>query len=144
MRTAVPSPALWTDVRRRVAPSRAPDGARDLLHARDLRARPVDRAGPHVLLEQKAELARLERQSAALTRENQRLAARAEQLRDHAFLERLARQCLGMVKPGETAFVVVPEEGAPRRRPSADPQATDLASNLTSADSATIRYPIRR
>ena len=29
------------------------------------------------------------------------------------FLERIARECLGMVKPGETAFVVVPAHGKP-------------------------------
>lgn len=74
-------------------------------------------APARMYFDQKAELARLERLSDELTRENARLAARAEQLRDHEFLERLARQCLGMVKPGETAFVVVPEEGAPAPPP---------------------------
>jgi cell division protein FtsB len=38
-------------------------------------------------------------------------------LRDPGFLERLARQCLGMVKPGEVAFVVVPVQGAPAPPP---------------------------
>ncbi|HEV2950899.1 MAG TPA: septum formation initiator family protein, partial [Actinomycetota bacterium] len=67
--------------------------------------------------EQTAELARFEQQADALERRNEALAARAEQLRDHAFLERLARRCLGMVKPGEVAFVVVPKEGAPAPPP---------------------------
>ncbi|MGH2671873.1 MAG: FtsB family cell division protein, partial [Actinomycetota bacterium] len=74
-------------------------------------------APARMYFEQKAELARFERQAAALERRNDALAARAEQLRDHAFLERLARQCLGMVKPGEIAFVVVPEVGAPAPPP---------------------------
>ena len=74
-------------------------------------------APAQMFFEQKAELARLERQAAALERTNDTLAARAEQLRDDAFLERLARQCLGMVKPGEIAFVVVPKEGAPAPPP---------------------------
>jgi cell division protein FtsB len=74
-------------------------------------------APARMYLDQKSELARLERLSVELTRENERLAARAEQLRDRAFIERLARQCLGMVKPGETAFVVVPEQGAPAPPP---------------------------
>jgi cell division protein FtsB len=74
-------------------------------------------APAQMYFEQKAELARLERQAAALERTNDTLAARAEQLRDDAFLERLARQCLGMVKPGEIAFVVVPKEGAPAPPP---------------------------
>jgi cell division protein FtsB len=68
-------------------------------------------------LEQRAELRRMERRSAQLQQENDGLTARAEQLRDKVYLERLARQCLGMVRPGETAFVVVPEEGAPAPPP---------------------------
>ena len=74
-------------------------------------------APAQMYLEQQAELARFQKQAAALERKNGALAARAEQLRDDAFLERLARQCLGMVKPGETAFVVVPREGAPAPPP---------------------------
>jgi cell division protein FtsB len=74
-------------------------------------------APAQLYFEQRAELARLERQAAALERTNETLASRAEQLRDHVFLERLARQCLGMVKPGEVAFVVVPTEGAPAPPP---------------------------
>lgn len=74
-------------------------------------------APARMYFDQRAELARLERLSDELARENARLSARAEQLRDEEFLERLARQCLGMVKPGETAFVVVPEEGAPAPPP---------------------------
>jgi cell division protein FtsB len=74
-------------------------------------------APARLYLEQKAELAELERQAAALERETSALAVRAEQLRDRDYLERLARQCLGMVRPGETAFVVVPKEGAPAPPP---------------------------
>ena len=74
-------------------------------------------APAQMYFEQKAEVARLEQQAAALARTNEMLAARAEQLRDRAFLERLARRCLGMVKPGEVAFVVVPKEGAPAPPP---------------------------
>jgi cell division protein FtsB len=74
-------------------------------------------APARLYFEQRAELGQLERQAAALEQTNETLAARAEQLRDHAFLERLARRCLGMVKPGEVAFVVVPKEGAPAPPP---------------------------
>ena len=74
-------------------------------------------APAQMYFEQTAELARFEQQADALERRNEALADRAEQLRDHAFLERLARQCLGMVKPGEVAFVVVPKEGAPAPPP---------------------------
>jgi cell division protein FtsB len=74
-------------------------------------------APAQMYFEQKAELARFEKEAAELERKNGVLFARAEQLRDRAFLERLARQCLGMVKPGEIAFVVVPKEGAPAPPP---------------------------
>jgi cell division protein FtsB len=50
--------------------------------------------------------------------QNEVLNARIFQLKDPAYLERLARECLGMVAPGETAFVMVPEQGPP-------PAATD-------------------
>ena len=49
---------------------------------------------------------------AELERENERLRARRNQLKDPRMLENEARR-LGMVKPGERAFVV---EGLPRRR----------------------------
>jgi cell division protein FtsB len=74
-------------------------------------------APAQLYFEQRAELAQLEWQAAALERANETLATRAEQLRDDVFLERLARRCLGMVKPGEVAFVVVPTEGAPAPPP---------------------------
>jgi cell division protein FtsB len=74
-------------------------------------------APAQMYFEQKAELARFEMQAEALKQKNDALAARAEQLRDRAFLERLARQCLGMVKRGEIAFVVVPKEGVPAPPP---------------------------
>ena len=74
-------------------------------------------APARMYFEQQAELARFEHEATVLQRKNDALAARAEQLRDHAFIERLARQCLGMVKPGEIAFVVVPTEGAPAPPP---------------------------
>ena len=118
MRTAAPSPALTDRASADASRRRARLTARaTLLLTLVVFVLVLSIAPARMYFEQKAELARLERQSAALTRENQRLAARAEQLRDHAFLERLARQCLGMVKPGETAFVVVPEEGAPAPPP---------------------------
>jgi cell division protein FtsB len=65
------------------------------------------------LLGQRDELDRLDRQSQELQRRNDVLQDRILQLQDPAYLERLARECLGMVEPGETAFVTVPEEGPP-------------------------------
>ena len=120
MRTAAPSPA--------VAAGR-PSGARSTPAARRRRARLTARAAvltaivgtvlvlsiapARMYFEQKAELAQMQRRAERLEAQTEALAARAEELRDPETLERLARRCLGMVRPGETAFVVVPKEGAP-------------------------------
>jgi cell division protein FtsB len=65
------------------------------------------------LLAERAKLADLERQATELQRQNDVLEKRVLQLQDPAYLERLARECLGMVDPGEVAFVTVPEHGPP-------------------------------
>jgi cell division protein FtsB len=122
MRTAVPSPAVATGrTRSRVT---RPRRRRARLTARATLLLTVlggilflSVAPTRMYLEQRAELADLQRQAAALARGNERLSARAERLRDATYLERLARQCLGMVRPGEIAFVVVPKQGAPAPPP---------------------------
>jgi cell division protein FtsB len=123
MRTAAPSPAVATGrtIRRRSARRRR-HGARLTARATILLAVLagilfLSVAPARMYVEQRAELAELEREAAALASRNERLTDRAERLRDAAFLERLARQCLGMVRPGEVAFVVVPKEGAPAPPP---------------------------
>ncbi len=63
-------------------------------------------------LEMRDRVAALERQAQVLEADNDRLESRIARLNDPAYLERLARACLGMVEPGEIAFVTVPEEGA--------------------------------
>jgi cell division protein FtsB len=124
MRTAAPSPAVATGqiIRGRDALPRRRRRVRLTARATILCALVVgvlvlSVAPAQMYFEQTAEVARLERQVAALSRTNETLSARAEQLRDRAFLERLARRCLGMVKRGEIAFVVVPKEGAPAPPP---------------------------
>jgi cell division protein FtsB len=64
-------------------------------------------------LDQRAQLADLERQAETLERENAALQARIEDLNDPRTLERLARECLGMVDPGEMGFVTIPKGQAP-------------------------------
>lgn len=124
MRTAAPSPAVAAGIirTRDAAPRRRHRRVRLTARATVLLAIMIgvlalSVAPAQMYFEQTAELARFEQQADALERRNEALADRAEQLRDHAFLERLARQCLGMVKPGEVAFVVVPKEGAPAPPP---------------------------
>ena len=63
---------------------------------------------------QRDRLGQLERQTRILEQQNGLLETKIKQLHDPAFLERLARECLGMVKPGEWSFVVVPKSGEAR------------------------------
>ena len=63
-------------------------------------------------LAQRDRIDRLERHVQTLAAERGRLQQRVEQLRDPEHLERLARRCLGMVRPGEVLFVVPREEPA--------------------------------
>lgn len=65
------------------------------------------------LIDQRSNLARLERQAEELDYRNAQLEARIDRFNDPTYLEQLARECLGMVRPGETAFVMVPSRGAP-------------------------------
>ena len=64
-------------------------------------------------LDERGVLKDLQTQATVLDRQNRALQTRINQLSDATFLERIARECMGMVKPGETAFVVVPAHGKP-------------------------------
>jgi cell division protein FtsB len=64
-------------------------------------------------LDERSELSDLTKQATILEQQNQAMQDRIDQLSDATFLERIARECMGMVKPGETAFVVVPAHGKP-------------------------------
>jgi cell division protein FtsB len=64
-------------------------------------------------LDQRAHLQDLERQAAALTEQTRALERQIADLQDPRTLERLARGCLGMVRPGEVGFVVIPRGAAP-------------------------------
>ncbi|MFN2545492.1 MAG: septum formation initiator family protein [Actinomycetota bacterium] len=62
-------------------------------------------------LSERARIAELSRQAQVLEQRNHTLARRIDQLHSDDYIERLARECLGMVKPGEVAFVLVPHGG---------------------------------
>jgi cell division protein FtsB len=64
-------------------------------------------------LDQRAEQRRLTEQVDELRTQNDALERRLEQLHDPIELERLARECLGLVDPGEIAFVPVQRGQAP-------------------------------
>lgn len=59
-------------------------------------------------LEQQGRIRRQEEKLEALEKENARLEHRLERLKDPLYLERLAREELGLVRPGEVSYVVVP------------------------------------
>jgi len=52
-------------------------------------------------------------------RERAALEQRAAQLRQPSEIERLARERFGLAQPGEVAYVVVPDDGAPAQAPGA-------------------------
>lgn len=56
-------------------------------------------------LAQRAQIADLEARAARLEQQNDALHREIARLKDPAELERLARECLGMVRPGEIALV---------------------------------------
>jgi cell division protein FtsB len=64
-------------------------------------------------LDQRAHLADLQQQASQLAAQNRTLQRRIAELHDPQTLERLARECLGMVSPGEVGFVVIPRGAAP-------------------------------
>jgi cell division protein FtsB len=61
--------------------------------------------------EQQAKIRELEGRIDTLTEERSSLEVEVRRLQDPEYLERLARRCLGMVRPGEVALVTVPDEG---------------------------------
>ena len=64
-------------------------------------------------LAQRGEMRELQQQIHRLEQEREVLARKVDRFRDPDYLERIARECLGMVKPGEIAFIAVPEDGGP-------------------------------
>ncbi len=62
-------------------------------------------------IDQRNQLSDLQEQTALLEEQNRVLQRKVALLHDPAYLERLARECLGMVRPGEIGFVVVPKDG---------------------------------
>jgi len=77
------------------------------------------------LVAQRSRMERLESRLELLTQENRRLESEVDRLQDPAELELLARERLGLVRPGEQAYLLVPTPApsapprpkAPDRRP---------------------------
>lgn len=73
-------------------------------------------------LEQQRRLDAARQRIELLDEENQRLAARAEELRTDEEIERLAREQYSLVRPGEEAFALLP--GSDEKRPAQAPLTT--------------------
>lgn len=63
-------------------------------------------------LSQRGQVTHLQRQELVLRQQNTSLQRQVRELHDPAYLEQMARQCLGMARPGEIAFTVVPKGGS--------------------------------
>jgi cell division protein FtsB len=63
---------------------------------------------------QRDRLERLERQTRILEERNTQLERQVARWNDPAYVELIARQCLGMVKKGEIPLVAVPRSGSPQ------------------------------
>ena len=66
-------------------------------------------------LSQRERLAQLRQQAAQLERQNRQLEHELGRLNDPVYLQRLARECLGMTDPRQIAFVTIPEQGKPNQ-----------------------------
>ncbi len=66
-----------------------------------------------LFFDQRRQVEDLRAETQALTATSLELQAQVDQLRDPEYLEQLARACLGMVRRGEIAFVVVEKGGDP-------------------------------
>ncbi len=67
-----------------------------------------------IYLGQRAQVRQLQQQTRTLEQQNAALATQVKELKDPKYLERVARECLGMVRPGEIGFIVVPAGGHAR------------------------------
>ncbi len=62
-------------------------------------------------LHERSQIGILDQQVTQLQRQNADLDHSIAQMRNPEYVERFARECLGMIKPGEIPFVVVPKHG---------------------------------
>ena len=72
------------------------------------------------------EEAELRREVARLREENVRLQSEISYARSDQYIERVAREQLNLVKPGDRAIVLVPAAGAPTLEPAPRREATPV------------------
>jgi cell division protein FtsL len=76
------------------------------------------------IVESNRQVSEAELQLAELEAENADLAADVEALQTDAEIEKLAREKLGYVRPGETAYVVLDPPGTPEDSSATTPETT--------------------
>ena len=72
------------------------------------------------LLAQRSRIAGMSADLRQVQRSNQRLQARVDRLRDPNYVEEQAREQFGLVRPGETAYVVIPKRRHAGKRSHGD------------------------
>lgn len=80
--------------------------------------------------EQKRQIAEVEARVAELKEANAGLTGRLNRLSDVAYMEKLAREQLGVVRPGETSFVVVPAPAPVRTVSASEPEPKGLRETV--------------
>ena len=81
-------------------------------------------------LQQRSELAEVEAQIAHLEERNTQLTSRLNRLSDVAYMEKLAREQLGVVRPGESSYVVVPAPAPLRPAEVVQPEPRGLRERV--------------
>jgi cell division protein FtsB len=89
------------------------------------------------MLRQREEIERLEKTLAGVQRSNKELKEETSRLNTDAYIEQQARERLGLIKPGEEPFLVVPpkQEPPPEEKPKINGQAKQQAGTSTAKKS---------
>jgi cell division protein FtsB len=77
------------------------------------------------------EMRKLEADLIALRRENEKLKVELERLKTDAYIEQEARARLGLVKPGERAYVIVPPKQESPKPQTQSPKSEKKVSRKT-------------
>lgn len=80
--------------------------------------------------EQRREVSEVQAKVDALEERNSQLAGRLNRLSDVSYMEKLAREQLGVVRPGETSYVIVPAPAAAQPVAQVDPEPAGIRERV--------------
>ncbi len=80
--------------------------------------------------EQRSEVAEVQAKVDALEERNSQLTGRLNRLSDVSYMEKLAREQLGVVRPGETSYVIVPAPAPVRPTSQVDSEPTGVRDRV--------------